>query len=280
LRALTIVADNDNPATNCLLDALVCRLRDRGLPASWVRVLPTAPIQDEVILCHDPIPHPCNPDHVCVLGQRLLNRRQRLVVLEAAGIPVVPWASPPSGPAVDALFDRWGVCSIIHKQDSSFRRRGVKLVRRAELTNYDASQDVLMRIVDEDPTTYKIDVFYRTVLGGRAYRTPPIGSPNFYDDELPSDAFEIPEPLARTASEAGRILANYGAGYVSLDFMKHRTEFAVIEANTAGVGITTMWTMSPQSYLERYEHAILDWLAQGGPRATLAAVSLRCREVS
>jgi hypothetical protein len=136
-----------------------------------------------------------------------------------------------------------------------------------------------MKLVVEDPTTYKVDVFFDEILGSRAYLTPSLDSPNFYNDELESEPFDAPSSLVDFAKTAGNVLSAYGAGYISIDFMRVGSDFAVIEANTSGVGIVTMWSLFPDQYVKRYSDAILCWLSSGGAARSLSTFVERCSEV-
>ncbi len=272
-----IVTTSEHSAVDTVLDAVIARLAAAGIDAGWSHALGARPGDRDVVITHESLPDP--PRHACVLGQRLLNRRQRLVVLAHAGVRVAPWAAPRDGRGVLALFDRWGADEILYKADWSWRRKGVVVVRRDATLGYDRTGDIFMRILDGDPTTYKAYLFRGTLIGASAYRTPAVHDAHFHHDPHPLTAFDPSPRLRALASRAGAALAAYGTGYVSVDFMRSRGRYFVIEANTAGVGIVGNWVERPRLFADRYAAGILAWLRTAGRPPSLASLERRCRAV-
>lgn len=274
---LHIVAESNHRVVPVVLDRVIAQLGAAGVDARWGTRLPRQIRDDDVVIAHEPLARP--PERGCVLGQRLLNRRQRLVVLAHAAVPVAPWAAPRDGRGVVALFDRWGVETILYKADWSWRRKGVLVVRRDDTLGYDPTGDVFMQILGGDPDTYKVDLFRDVVLGARVYRTPSAHDPRFHHDPHPSSPYQPSRRLREISQRAGSALARYGSGYLSLDFMRAGGRWVLIEANISGVGIVDPWRMRPHQYADRYAAGVLAWLGARESRPALSTLRRRCAGV-
>lgn len=249
-------------ATN---DRLIARLVEAGIDAGWTRRLPRDLGAGDVLVAHRTFRTPYPMPEVCLLGQRLTNRRERLLVCEDAGVPVAQWATPERAEEVLALFERWDTDAVLLKRDRSYRRRGVALLTPGDpVPPYDPTADVFQRVLRGDPRTYKVAVFWDTAIAVRVMGTRSVFDPEFVP-ALSTQYLVYPPPpeLLELASRLGRAFLGYGAGYMSIDFMREGDRWYVIEVNPCGVGRRTSWRLWPGLYGDRYALGVQRWLESG-----------------
>ena len=77
------------------LNFLCDNLNADGINSNWY-VTPEEAEPGSILLLHDPVVVDKIPEGCRVLGQRCLNRRERLVLAERCGLPVKPIAGSPA----------------------------------------------------------------------------------------------------------------------------------------------------------------------------------------
>ncbi len=254
-------------------------IREHGVESRWSDQLPEAGISDDVIVLGHSGSQPRYPiGHVCFMGKRLLNRRQRLVLAEQVGAPVARWAAPEDG-RFEPLLARLETGQLLYKSDASFRRRGVHLVRSGDTVDFKPAGDIYMEVLDGDPCTYKMAVFYDTVIACRRLETRSVFDPEFHTALSMQYLVDYDAELWALGSLLGRTFAGYSGGYMSIDFMRCRGRWFVIEINPCGVGRRTSWRLWPEVYAQGYTRGVLKWLADDKPEP-LDAMRARARALA
>eukprot|EP00903_Cladosiphon_okamuranus_P003505 g3503.t1 len=148
-------------------DVVTANLKAREIAASWGHGFPGGGrAVDQLFIVHN---HDEDYPFVAerrLLGYRTINRQEQLVLAMEAGATVARWTAPESKEKVAAFSEKVGSESLIYKSDSASRRGAERLLRAGEQFPADArpDADVVMELPTEDPTTYKVDVFYDTVV--------------------------------------------------------------------------------------------------------------------
>lgn len=216
-----------------------------------------------------------------VLGQRLLNRQERLRALDGLGVPIVPWCAPLSNEEWVQAGDTWQVDSVVVKKDKACDRQGVQLSSiSAGLPEwFDAKRDVVMMEAQGEAATIKVDLFGASIVWALKLITPSLRDASFRTAEYPYDMTTIPFDTELAAQKIGAHLQNFGAGYLSVDFMQHEDHLHVIEVNVCAVSRILTWPYWKARYLERYADGLAEWLRGGGGPLFGVAVG-RAREVA
>ena len=242
------------------------QLATLGVEAAWSDELPDQSIpRDTAVLAHSSSKPGYEITDNVFLGKRLTNRLQRLEILRANDIPVAEYAAPATHEALQELFERWDTDAVIYKSDSSFRRKGVRLVRPGDRVELDPTRDVVMRVLEGDPSTYKVATFYDSVIACRRLYTRSLFDPRFHDALSPQEVLPVDDELEAVARRISLVMHRYGAGYMSIDFMRHRGRWLPIEVNPCGVGRRTSWRWWPRLYADGYVRGVSSWLAAGRP---------------
>ena len=203
---------------------------------------------------------------VRLLGQRTLNRFQRMELAVQSGVPVGSFGSPRDDDGLTALAGDWGDFAVL-KYDWSSRRKGVFLwplgaERKTFPSDFRPGQDLFMEFLAEDAQTYKIDAFGGTIVGSWIL---PTRSMLKYDwqmiENTASYDFVPPVALQRSIAEFSKNLLVHGVGYASFDLMRARDGFRLIEANTCGAS-TSAWNLDPRGYATRLAQGITHTLAR------------------
>jgi len=201
-----------------------------------------------------------------LLGQRTLNRFQRMELAVQSGVPVTAFGSPRGDDDLTALAREWGDFAVL-KYDWSSRRNGVFLwplgaERKVFPSDFHSGQDLFMEFLGEDPQTYKIDAFAGTIVGSWVLQT---RSMLKYDWQVIKDPaprqFTSPAPLQRSIGAFSENLLEHGVGYASFDLMCASDGFRLIEANTCAAS-TSAWNLDPPAYASRLAEGIMHAIAR------------------
>ena len=245
-------------------------LRARGIRVEFSRRTPERCEDYWSVLLHEPQPNLVPTRRSSVLGQRTLNRRERLWLAEAIGLPVVPWSSPRTSQDLLTLLTRWRRDVAVLKLDSSPDRKGVSLLSTGDRLpdSYSPLSDVIMLYVDDDPMTVVVDVFFDQVVGTFVLDTPPIRAKSFRTADYAVGRITPTEEVIRIAAKLGPTLMRYGAGYVSVHLMKYEGRYAIVDINTSRPSPELAWPRWRSTYIGGYAHALTEWvaLAQTPPR--------------
>lgn len=216
----------------------------------------------DLIIGADPIADRPALSNARVLGQRTLNRYQRMEIAAAAGAPVASFGSPANDDELSKLSRHWGDICVL-KYDWSARRNGVFLwplearTRKAFPPDFQVGCDLFMEFLGDDPLTYKMDIFCGQVLGSWIFPTRNMRLANWQVVEDRNNyEFHPPEDLVDKICNVSNGLIDHGVGYASFDLMRTQAGFSIIEINSCSVG-TAVWNSWPQRYAESYADAIL-----------------------
>lgn len=250
------------------LDWLCEQLRVEGIQARWCARVEEAP-EGSILLVHDPVNVDKIPEGCRLLGQRCLDRRERLVLAERCGLAVPRWCALSSPDDIPALFDQWNVEYLLYKADWSYSRQGIKLLSRQSwqpFNNFNPAADVFMEILDGKPDTYKVDFFYDQPIACRHLFTRSVFDRKFYKGfTQPSRLGDIP-PIEEGLKVLGKTLLHYGEGLSGADVMLDQTGRPwIIELNTSSVGREATWMRWPEAYLGAYAEGIRRWVDAGSP---------------
>ncbi|NQZ13034.1 MAG: hypothetical protein HRT35_38300 [Algicola sp.] len=252
------------------LDFLCESLRADGHKANWYGTLQQAE-PDSILLLHDPLNEKNIPDGCRVLGQRCLNRRERLVLAERCGLPVATWCAVDTADDISPFFERWNVDNILYKPDWSYSRKGVQRLGRQDWQPFNPERfnpdgDVFMHILNGSPDTHKVDLFYDKAIACRHMYTRSVFDNKFHRGfRQPCDLGTIP-PLAEGLKKLGMALMQYGEGFSGVDVMydEHHNPW-VIELNTSSLGREGIWIRWPRPYLDGYLAGLRNWIGDGCP---------------
>jgi len=200
-----------------------------------------------------------------ILGLRTINRKQRLVIASEVLSEqyVAPWSSPSNDEELKEVVSTWGSDQYIFKYDWSAAKRGVRIknIQTEGLPNdYNNTKDVVMKYLDEDPITYKVDIFCGNVLNGWALQTKSIEHEDFLKYTKTPKVFQIPADLRLELEKLSEVLIEYGCGYASFDMMNYEGNLKIIEMNTNSVGRNISWANFGDIYLDTYTSAIQNLL--------------------
>ncbi|WDE08032.1 hypothetical protein SG34_014725 [Thalassomonas viridans] len=246
------------------------QLTGLGIRARWCpRVEEADP--GAILLLHDPVDEDKIPPGCRVLGQRCLNRRQRLVLAERCGLPVVSWTSVADIGDIPKLFDRWGVDAFLFKADWSYSRGGIKCLTRRDWQpfnprRFNPDADVFMRILNGSPDTHKVDLFYDQAFACRHMHTRSVFDRKFYKGFYQRSELGFIPPLEPALKRLGKALTLYGQGFSGVDFMYDAEgQPWVIELNTSSLGREGTWSRWPDVYLNGYLAGLKSWIRAGCP---------------
>ena len=227
---------------------------------SWSGTYATA----DLIIADEPIPDVEALSDVRLLGQRTLNRLQRLQIAVEEDAPVAKFGSPADDDELTPMSQGWAKFAVL-KYDWSTRRNGVFLWplgadRKPFPSDFRAGCDVFMEFLDGDPLTYKIDAFGGVVLASWLLPTrnmrqadwQVLDDPKFYE-------FAPPPELVKSIARVSKRLLAYGVGYASFDLMQAPQGYQIVEMNTCSVS-TAAWDIWPDRYASTYGNAILNTL--------------------
>ncbi len=256
-----------------------------GIKANWY-VTPEQAEPGSILLLHDPVAEDIIPEGCRVLGQRCLNRRERLVLAERCGLPVATWSAVKTIEDVPELFDHWDTNNILYKADWSYSRVGIQRLSRQKWRpfcprRFDPDADVFMRILAGSSDTHKVDFFYDHPFACRHMHTRSVFDNWFYKGFYRrSELGEIP-PLTDGLKKLGKTLMLYGEGFSGADVMydKHNRPW-IIELNTCSLGREDTWLRWPEPYLEGYLEGLRHWIAEGCPAEFCNSISPRAEELS
>jgi hypothetical protein len=215
----------------------------------------------DVVVCHQPdiaIHTPCSPCFCEPAGIPL--RNQQLSFLERHGLSVMDWADPLKDENPVTLFEKWRTDELLLKRSHSSQSTGLVVIRKGQPFPELKHGDVLCKIITHDPQTYKVDFFYDTILGSYVKETPSILDPQFPEwiagdnrdqRDFPHQNrrfFQLPGDLEADIRKLGRVIISIGGGYSSIDLMKDRDGFRIIELNTSNISTKYGWLERPGQY--------------------------------
>lgn len=239
--------------------ALKRRLASRGIELTIDPAWSDAYANADLLIAVEPIADPQIPTTARLLGQRTLNRLQRMEIAADNGIPAPRFVSPSRNDEFAEAVAGWGDVTVL-KYDWSARRNGVFLwpigADAILPPDFRPGCDLFMEFLGDDPATYKVDAFAGRILNGWIFPTRSMRLPDWQVIEDPQfRTFEIPEELADQISAASTALLGYGVGYASFDLMYTDDGFRLIEVNSCGAS-TAPWNNWPDRYAEAYAEAI------------------------
>ncbi len=213
----------------------------------------------DLLIAVEPIVDRQIPASARLLGQRTLNRFQRMQIAAENGVPVAQFVSPGSNNEFARAVADWGEVAVL-KYDWSARRNGVFLwplrVDKPPPPDFRPGCDLFMEFLGDDPATYKVDAFAGRILNGWIFPTRSMLLADWQVIEQPRfRAFEVPPDLADRLTAASTALLAYGVGYASFDLMRTDRGFRLIEVNSCGAS-TAPWNDWPDCYADAYCEAI------------------------
>jgi phenylacetate-CoA ligase len=258
---------NYRPANlNNVYVEMVRRLRNAGVSLTIDNSWSDSHASADLIIGADPISDRASLSDARILGQRTLNRFERLKIAAQNSAPVAQFGSPANDEELTALSRTWGDGAVL-KYDWSSRRNGVFLWslgpdRRPFPSDFNVECDLFMEFLTRYPLTYKIDAFGGSILNAWLLPTRDmresawqiISDPNIYP-------FDPPAQLQDSIRIVSKELLRYGVGYASFDLMMRANRHVIIEINTSGVG-TSAWSDWPDRYAASYSEAIIQTLSR------------------
>ena len=250
------------------LSNLCKRLRQWGFVADWCpRVEEASP--GCILFLHDPVNESSIPEGCVALGQRTLNRRQRLVLAEQYGLPVPRWRSLDNQNQIASLFDEWNVNHFLYKADWSYSRAGIRLMRPdnvISLGKFDSDGDVFMEVLEGCPHTFKVDVAFDQIIACRKLFTRSVFDRKFRNGfAAPSMLSEV-RSLQTELRNIGKAAFDYGVGLMNVDIMiDGYGKSWVIELNTCSVGREATWKRWPDIYIDGYANGVARWMTKKHP---------------
>ena len=250
-------ADKPHPVFVALHNDLAAAGVALTVDNTWSEAYPTA----DLIISADPLRDHASLHQARVLGQRTLNRLQRMEIAARNGGSVASFGSPPDDDALSALARDWGDSCVL-KYDWSSRRNGIFLWplgsnRPAFPSDFRPGCDLFMAFIDGDPLTYKLDAFCGTVLGSWIFPTRSMRDADWQIVTAPRMlAFDPPPQVQQAIQSVSEALVSYGVGYASYDLMQAADGFKLIEINSCSVS-TEMWNYWPEQYARSYSSGIL-----------------------
>jgi hypothetical protein len=220
-----------------------------------------------------------------ILGLRTINRKERLeIATEVLSEKyVAPWASPKDNSELKKIVSGWDSDEYIFKYDWSAAKRGVRHRNiQTDLLpgDYNISKDVVMKYLDEDPLTYKVDIFCGKLLNGWVLQTKSIEHEDFLKYTTTPEIFQLPNNLRVELEKLSDVLIQYGCGYTSFDMMNYEGNLKIIELNTNSVGRNISWGNFGSIYLDTYTKAIQHLLKNMDKLPTLGSLEERFFQAS
>ncbi|NKB63610.1 MAG: hypothetical protein GKR95_25300 [Gammaproteobacteria bacterium] len=242
-------------------------LNGRGVTAGWCDKVVDAP-EGAILVVHDPVEIDQIPLGCSVLGQRTLNRRERLILAEQSDLPVPAWGSLDDSDRFSDLLDEWDLDVLLHKADWSYARKGVQARCRGDTidrNSFDPNTDVFMQMIQGGSYhTYKVDMYFDQIIGCRYVYTYHPQHEMFHKKfSQYSKQRELPG-LSQQLETLGRAVMAHGVGLSGVDIMVDVNDRSwVIELNTSSVGRESTWQRWPDIYINNYAQGILKWLNEG-----------------
>jgi hypothetical protein len=258
-------------------------LSEHGVSASFSTSLTLAGHTECPMLILDDAPHCVNGGRA-VTGMRTLNRADRLLVLQCAGVPTVPWSSPRSTHELRKQLSLWSSSSAVLKYDCSGDRSHVRVIDAGDRLPplFEPTHDIVMQRTYGPPQTLKVYVFYDIVLCSGRMNTLPVDHHRFADRELTFEFCRTPATVRAACLRAAKEFAHYGVGMFSVDFMLHRGHWHAIEANTHGASRALIFEDARWSTVARFANACSRWARTRSACRTLndhLAAATRLRSV-
>jgi hypothetical protein len=258
------IIDRALPANEDFYERLAARMIMDGIVINYCKQVSAAPKDAALLIAATCDLYGVEPDRV-VLGIRTINRKERMEVAEQV-VPknlVARWASPANDRELAEILQNWGSNTYVLKYDSSYGRREVKLLHGHEqlCNDYDPDKDIVMEYLDDDPYTYKADLCCGVLLNAWFLRTVPIPDANFKESSGTPMQYILPDDIKQQLERLSVELMRYGSGYISIDMMKYKGEFKIIEINTNSVGTNTSWEHFGDTYLDTYPEGLKRLLA-------------------
>lgn len=247
--------------TSKVYNQLTNQLKSSKINFVWGKSFPKNLRDWDLFITHSSLNTEELPSLIPILGIRIINRRERMLLAEKLNIPTVDWKSPRKPDDIYSLFHNWESETIVFKPDSSYDRKGVQLVCKSDLPlkEYDFLCDVFMRHVKDETDTFKIDCCYNSVVSARKLEIPPIGSPMFHKKNYKSCRIEIADEFKEIARLLGPPLSQLGSLYYSFDLMQFRKQYCVIEINTTGIS-RDHWSYLSSEIVYSYCIGIVEYL--------------------
>ncbi|MFT4927141.1 MAG: hypothetical protein ACI8WB_003247 [Phenylobacterium sp.] len=262
------------------LNFLCENLRADGIQANWYATVQEAQ-PGAILLLHDPVDEDKIPPGCQVIGQRCLNRRERLVLAERCGLPVATWCALDNLAQIPLLFDRWEVDNLLFKADWSYSRGGIKRLTRDDHQpfcpdKFNPDGDIFMKILDGSPDTYKVDLFYDQPFACRHMHTRSVFDKKFYNGFYRWSQLGTMPPLEEGLKKLGKELFFYGQGFSGADVMYDKDNNPwIIELNTSSLGRENTWHRWPEQYLQGYLLGLRHWIKDGCPAEFCHGISPR-----
>jgi hypothetical protein len=273
------IIDKDLPMNEDFYKRLEARMIKEGVKVSYFNELCEASKESSAVLLAVPLSMEGIDNAQIVLGLRTINRRERLQVAEqvVSESLIARWASPETELELAEVLSQWGSNSYVFKYDWSAGRRGVKLLQHGSNglpEDYASDKDIVMEYLDDDPYTYKADLCCGVLLNAWFLRTVSITEDNFNAYTRDPAQYELPEEVQCQLERLSTELMKYGAGYISIDMMKYKGKFKIIEINTNSVGRNISWQHFGDTYLNTYPEGIKQLLNNLSTLPTLG--DIRC----
>ncbi|HEU4717112.1 MAG TPA: hypothetical protein VFU15_04735 [Bacteroidia bacterium] len=260
------IVDKDLPLNKDFYESLMARTSAEGIRVSYDNGLGEASEKAAAVLLATPVEVNDIDDSRIVLGLRTINRRERMEIA-AQVVPeklIARWASPGDGQELTEVLRGWGRSEYVFKYDWSAGRKGVKLLRDGPdqlPEDYSPHRDIVMEYLDDDPYTYKADLCCGVLLNAWFLRTVSIAADNFNAYTVNPAQYVLPEDVRQQLEKLSAELMRYGSGYISIDMMKYKGEFRIIEINTNSVGRNISWEHFGDTYLDTYPQGLKRLLA-------------------
>lgn len=255
------IVDKDLPLNESFYERLVTKMANEGIEISYVNDLEKAPKLSAPLLLASAMGIKGMDNDEIVLGLRTINRKERLQIAEEI-VPsslIARWAAPENESALAKVLEDWGKEAYVFKYDWSAGRRGVKLLKYGTDVlpeDYDPGKDIVMEYLDEDPYTYKADLCCGVLLNSWFLRTVDITADNFNAYTKKPAQYDLPLEVIEQLEKLSTELIRYGSGYISIDMMKYKGTYQIIEINTNSVGRNISWKHFGDTYLETYPKSL------------------------
>ena len=259
------ILDKALPLNEEFYDKLVSNLKAQNITITYCRRPNEDSKNADIIILAAPMSTKIFSFNQIVLGLRWINRKERLLIADKIMSPefMARWASPESEEELTEALAAWDTDEYIFKYDSSAGRRGVSLINQKTgqiPENYSSEKDIIMEYLNDDPYTYKADMFCGVLLNSWFLRTTDINHEEFNNYTSNPTNFDLPADVKMQLEELSRELMKYGSGYISIDLMKFNGHYKIIEINTNTVGRNISWKHFSDNYLVTYPAGIKELL--------------------
>lgn len=278
MNIINFIDRSNSDAVHRGLTFLCDKLKEDGIVANWYAT-PEEAEPGAILLLHDPVDEDKIPQGCRVLGQRCLNRRERLILAERCGLPVVSWSAVDTIADIPKLFDRWGVDDFLFKADWSYSRGGIKYLSREDWRPFNPGRfnpdaDIFMRILNGNPDTHKIDLFYDQPIACRHMYTRSVFDKKFYKSFSQRSELGKMPLINEGLEQLGKTLLFYGQGFSGVDVMYDKYNHPwIIELNTSSLGREDTWKRWPEHYLSGYLSGLRHWISRDCPANFCTGIS-------